>query len=112
MKSPFLILPVFITLLLSCCSPYKEKNPIIITIGSGSKNAMFYPVATSLCNVFNRHNKDKTIICEARISKGAEYNLTAVENGEFKMGISQANLQYDAYTGSKQFKKNPQSFFV
>jgi len=108
MKLSLLILPLFAALTLSSCSNYKKnENPTVITIGSGSKNAMFYPVATALCDVFNHHNQDKNVTCEARISKGAEYNLNAVENGEFTMGISQANLQFDAYNGNKQFAGNP-----
>jgi TRAP transporter TAXI family solute receptor len=68
---------------------------------------MYYPVATALCEVFNENNSDKNIFCKAKISNGAEFNLNAVENGEFDMGISQANLQYDAFLGRGKFADNP-----
>lgn len=84
-----------------------QSNIKTIRIGSGSHHAMYYPVASALCEVFNEHNSDKNIICKAQISKGAEFNLNAVENGEIEMGISQANLQFDAYTGQRQFANNP-----
>lgn len=98
-------------LILSSCrvnSWYKSKEKLtIFTIGSGSNDAMFYPVASSLCKIFNKYNEDKTVICRALLSSGAEYNLHAVENGEFDMGIAQANLQYDAYNGLNEFSGNP-----
>lgn len=84
-----------------------QANIKTINIGSGSHNAMYYPVASALCEVFNEHNQDQNIVCKAKISKGAEFNLNAIENGEIEMGISQANLQHDAYMGYKQFAGNP-----
>ncbi len=98
-----------ITLLTSCgnFSSWQKSNRRIITIGSGSKSAMFYPVATAICEVFNKYNQDKGVICKPVLSKGAEYNLEAVENGEFDIGIAQANLQHDAYNGLGKFKGNP-----
>jgi len=85
----------------------QSTNTKTINIGSGSHHAMYYPVASALCEVFNEHNQDKNITCKAQISKGAQYNLDAIENGEFEMGISQANLQYDAYMGYKDYSGKP-----
>ena len=109
MKTIFFIFSIFVTLTLVSCnsSSYNKKNQTTITIGSGSKNAMYYPVATALCEIFNKYNQDQNVVCKAKLSKGAEYNLDAVEDGEFSMGISQANLQYDAYKGYKQFDGDP-----
>lgn len=110
MKVTFLISTILIVVFAASCSAYKSKkdrSKTTFTIGSGSKSAMYYPVAVALCEVFNKHNQDKSIVCKAKLSKGAEYNLDAVENGEFDMGIAQANLQYDAYIGSEKFLNNP-----
>lgn len=85
----------------------KEKETKIIKIGSGSPNAMYYPVASSVCDIFNKYNEDKSIICKAVLSQGAEFNLDSVENGTFDMGIAQANLQYDAYQGLGKFSGKP-----
>jgi len=98
---------VALALVLTSCKVYKNQRKSVFTIGSGSENAMYYPVANALCKVFNEHNQDKNIVCEARLSKGAEYNLDAVESGKFDIGIAQANLQYDAYVGAKKFAGDP-----
>lgn len=104
-------LAVFAVLILTSCGVsnwHKNRGKITtFTIGSGSKNAMFYPVANALCNVFNKYNKDKTVICKTSLSSGAEYNLTAVNSGKFDMGITQASLQYDAYNGLNEFSGKP-----
>lgn len=104
-------LTTLIVLALTSCGVdnwYNNKEKITtFTIGSGSKSAMFYPVASSLCKIFNKYNEDKTIICKASLSIGAHYNLDAVENGDFDMGIAQASLQYDAYNGLNDFVGKP-----
>lgn len=97
---------IFVLTLLASCG-VKEQSKTIFTIGSGSKNAMYYPVATALCATFNKYNKDNKTICQAQLSKGAEYNLNAVQNGHFDMGIAQANLQYDAFIGENKFLNKP-----
>lgn len=107
MKKSFLILTIIPLFFLTSCSANHQKNIRTFTIGSGSKNAMYYPVATILCDTFNKYNQDKNIVCKAALSKGAQYNLDAVENGEFDMGIAQTNLQHDAYMGNKKFINNP-----
>ncbi len=98
---------VALSLVLASCETYKNHKKTVFTIGSGSENAMYYPVASALCEVFNKYNKNQNVVCEAKLSSGAEYNLDAVENGEFDMGIAQANLQYDAYIGAKKFTGEP-----
>lgn len=110
MKVTFLISTILIVVFVASCSTYKNnknENKITFTIGSGSKSVMYYPVATALCAVFNKHNQDKNVVCEAKLSKGAEYNLDAIEKDEFDMGIAQTNLQYDAYMGFEQFLNKP-----
>lgn len=107
MKMVALVSTIFVALLLVSCKSYKNQKKTVFTIGSGSESAMYYPVANALCEVFNKYNNDNNTVCEARLSKGAEYNLDAVESGEFDMGIAQANLQYDAYIGVNKFINKP-----
>jgi len=98
-----------ITLLTSCgnFNSWQKSNRKTVTIGSGSKSAMFYPVTSAICEVFNKYNQDRSVICKPALSKGAEYNLEAIESGEFDIGIAQANLQHDAYNGLGKFKGKP-----
>lgn len=103
MRTSFYLAFLALIIISSC----KLNNHKTINIGSGSHNAMYYPVASALCEVFNKHNQDKNITCKAQISTGAQYNLDSVEDGTFEMGISQANLQYDAYMGYKNFTQKP-----
>ncbi len=110
MRASCLTIAGALVLLVSCKVVdgwHKESKEKIITIGSGSENAMFYPVGNALCDIFNKYSEDKNIVCKAILSKGAEFNLNSIERGEFDMGISQANLQYDAYNGLNKFSKKP-----
>ena len=99
-----LVAIIILVLVIGYGKEFKKKT---VTIGSGSKSAMFYPVASSLCEIFNKYNQDEKFSCKAELSKGAEYNLEAVESGEFDIGIVQATLQYDAYKGLGRFVGKP-----
>lgn len=104
------ILVIFLTIIAALTlliSSGQKSNRKTITIGSGSKSAMFYPVTSAICEIFNKYNQDKNVICKPVLSKGAEYNLEAVENGEFDIGIVQANLQHEAYNGIGKFEGKP-----
>jgi TRAP transporter TAXI family solute receptor len=71
------------------------------TIGTGSHGATFYPLARALCTVVNQKELDFT--CEAVSTAGSVYNLTALDNGEHDLALSQFNLQYQAYRGLAPF---------
>ena len=70
-------------------------------IGSGSPNAIFYPIANSLCKNFNA--KQDEYLCIAKTSKGAASNLNNLHEENIEFGISQASLQQDFYN-NKNYK--------
>ena len=79
-----------------------EKKVAHYSIGTGSQGATFYPLARALCTVLNQKKLDFT--CEAVSTAGSVYNLTALENGEHELALSQFNLQYQAYRGLAPFQ--------
>ena len=68
------------------------------TITSGTKSAMYYPVATSICKIYNKYSK-KNVQCIAAASKGASSNLNLVDLQEHDMGIAQNVIFDDAIYG-------------
>jgi TRAP transporter TAXI family solute receptor len=70
-------------------------------IGSGSPNAIFYPIANSLCKNFNA--KQDEYLCVAKTSKGAASNLNNLHEENIEFGISQASLQQDFFN-NKNYK--------
>ena len=95
----------FILIVLFLFMIYKEKK--VITIGSGGPAGVYYPIAYSMCQIFNKYNQNQEVVCEAKLSPGAKHNLDAVDNGDFDMGIAQYNLEQAAYLGKGSFFGNP-----
>lgn len=73
-----------------------------IIIGTGSKKAVFYPLGSALCKVFNE-NQDR-YTCEAITSKGSSSNLQNILEENITFGISQTSLQDDYYEGDQRLR--------
>lgn len=71
----------------------------IIKIGTGNKNALAYPVLSSMCEVFNQKNLDKNVSCQAISTGGSEDNLNGIIKGEYDAGVIKADMEYNAYNG-------------
>jgi TRAP transporter TAXI family solute receptor len=83
-----------------------DKN--VFTIGSGSPNAMYFPVASAICETYNKFS-NLGYECSAELSKGADFNLISVENGGFDFGITQESLFDDSKYGIGKFSKPHQN---
>ncbi|MBL6785216.1 MAG: TAXI family TRAP transporter solute-binding subunit [Rickettsiales bacterium] len=93
-NSNFNIIKLVILIFILNINSINAENKIFY-IGSGSPNAIFYPIAHSLCKNFN--SKQHEYHCIAKVSKGAADNLKNLHNNEIEFGISQASLYKDFY---------------
>lgn len=73
-----------------------------IIIGTGSNKAIFYPVGSALCSLFNE--KQNKYECIAVTSKGSQDNLDNLLSGKINMSISQAALQAEYYKSHKNLR--------
>jgi len=85
--------------------PFNAFSQNSFTITSGTKSAMYYPVASSMCQIYNKYSTND-IECIAKESKGAHSNLNLVNLGTYDMGIAQNVIFDDAAHGKGQFKNN------
>ncbi|MCW5588623.1 MAG: TAXI family TRAP transporter solute-binding subunit [Legionellales bacterium] len=72
-----------------------------ITIGTGKKQGLYYPLGQALCNVINQHQK--TIHCGVIASHGSLENLLALEQGKIQFAIIQSDWQFHAYQGNPTY---------
>lgn len=73
-----------------------------VTIGTGSKKAMFYPVGSALCEVMNSQNY--AYKCSALESKGAAANLQNLLAGKINFAVSQVSLLREYYDGDNRLR--------
>ncbi len=91
-----------VMLLLMAHIPCAHEIKPHYTIGTGSKEAAYYPVGTALCEVINENALPFS--CAAISTEGSVYNLNAIKTGAHPFGISQGSMQYKAYLGLDEFK--------
>ena len=82
-------------------------NIKVIKIGTGNKNALAYPIMSSICDIFNKYSLDKNISCQAIETGGSEDNLNGIISGKYDAGVIKADMEYNVYNGIGVFAKNP-----
>lgn len=86
---------------------FSQDNKKVITIGTGNKNALAYPVVSAMCDIFNKNNLDNKVSCKAIETGGSEDNLDGIVSGKYDMGVIKADMQYNAYNGVGTFYGKP-----
>jgi len=87
-----------------------------ITIGTGGVTGVYYAVGGSICRLMNKERKTTGIRCSTESTGGSVFNVNAIASGELDFGMTQSDVQYNAFKGEAQFKdsgaiKNLRSVF-
>lgn len=75
------------------------QNDVSINVGTGSKNALAYPIMSSICETFNKYSINKEDRCSAVSTGGSEDNLEGIFSGKYDAGVIKADMSYNAYNG-------------
>lgn len=90
---------IFIVSFLVSSASYADDNLKMITIGTGNKNAVAYPLVSSICDTFNQYNTHKKVRCVVVSTAGSEENMDGIVSGRFDAGVIKADMEYNAYNG-------------
>lgn len=82
----------------------EEEGENYITIGTGGQTGVYYVVGQSVCRLVNRGSDDHNIRCNAPSTGGSVANINGIKSGELDMGVSQSDVQYQAYNGEGNFE--------
>ncbi len=91
---------VALMLLLSSGAQADDKT---IVIGSGGATGVYYPVAISICRLFNAENKKNGYRCSVESTKGSIDNLKKLRAGTINFAIVQSDWQSHALKGTNVF---------
>ena len=91
-------------LLLSSPTIAQQK---FITIGTGGVTGVYYAVGGAICRLMNKDRKTHGIRCSVESTGASAYNVNTIKAGELDFGMSQSDVQYNAYAGTGAFKDAP-----
>ena len=77
-----------------------------IVIGSGGPTGVYYPVAISICRIFNQQYEQRGYGCSVEISGGSVDNLEKLRAGTVNFAIVQSDWQSHAFDGSLAFSSH------
>jgi TRAP transporter TAXI family solute receptor len=86
--------------------PTAEAAQKFITIGTGGVTGVYYAVGGAICRLMNKDYKTTGVRCSTESTGGSVFNVNAIKSGELDFGLSQSDVQYNAFKGLKQFEKD------
>jgi TRAP transporter TAXI family solute receptor len=78
-----------------------------VTIGTGGVTGVYYAVGGAICRLMNKSRQKTGIRCSVESTRGSVFNINALKSGELDFGMTQSDVQYDAFRGLAQFKGEP-----
>ncbi|MEO8527074.1 MAG: TAXI family TRAP transporter solute-binding subunit [Caldimonas sp.] len=76
-----------------------------VTIGTGGVTGVYYAVGGAICRLVNKDRAKTGIRCSVESTGGSVYNVNAIKGGELDFGMTQSDVQYQAYNGAGSFKE-------
>jgi TRAP transporter TAXI family solute receptor len=68
-----------------------------VTIGTGGVTGVYYAVGGAICRLVNKDRAKHGIRCSVESTGGSVYNVNTIKAGELDFGMSQSDVQYQAY---------------
>jgi TRAP transporter TAXI family solute receptor len=81
----------------------EAEAPRLVSMGTGSITAVYFPVGVALCRLVNQHRRDTGLRCAARLSAGSIANLSDLRAGKLDLAIVQSDNQAEALAGTGPF---------
>jgi TRAP transporter TAXI family solute receptor len=84
-----------------------EADEVLVSIGTGELNGVYYPVGKAICAIVNQDIRAHGVRCSPETTPGSVYNIDALRSGELDFAIVQSDVQYAAYNGRSVWLGHP-----
>ena len=86
-------------------SAVPTSNLKVITVGTGGVTGIYFAIGGAICRLANKEKVKNGFRCVVESTGGSVYNVNAVKNGDIEFGVTQSDVQYQAFRGSGSFKE-------
>ncbi|MCF8041766.1 MAG: TAXI family TRAP transporter solute-binding subunit [Desulfarculaceae bacterium] len=98
---------VFLLVALSIISwGYSAQAETTLIMGTGLPGGNYYKLGQLLADAVNKYTAQTGIRIKPRPTDGSFSNLKGLQDGEFQLGITQADAEYMAWNGKGHWAKN------
>jgi TRAP transporter TAXI family solute receptor len=80
-----------------------------VTVGTGGVTGVYYAVGGAICRLMNKDRQKTGLRCSVESTGGSVFNVNAIKSDELDFGMTQSDVQYNAFKGEAQFKASPVS---
>lgn len=92
-----------IALCLAIARPAPAADPVLVSIGTGSKTGVYYVAGGAICTLVDDHRWETGVRCVAEPSDGSIANLRDIRSGRRTFGIVQSDWLGHAVAGTGIF---------
>lgn len=83
--------------------PSSAAEQRFVTIGTGGVTGVYYAVGGAICRLMNKGRKETGLRCSTESTGGSVFNVNSIQTGDLDFGLTQSDVQYQAYNGTGNF---------
>jgi uncharacterized protein len=88
-------------------APHACAQQRFVAIGTGGPTGVYYAAGGAMCRLINKDRAQHGMRCSVESTDGSMANVKGLRGGEFDFAFIQADIQFEAFRGTGEFRGDP-----